>query len=94
MLDGGVDCVVAVERAGRSPSGHYYTMRARLMDHLVQPLDELFLLARECGWRMCRCVCLRACVRVRVRVSLFRTWTQTQDTPLLTLVSLRVGPSF
>ena len=36
------DALVAVERAARAADGHYYTMRARLMDKLCAPIDDLF----------------------------------------------------
>jgi hypothetical protein len=40
---------VAVERAGAAADGTYRTMRARVMDHLVAPLDALLTMGCACG---------------------------------------------
>lgn len=48
-LAGRFDHVVAIERAGPSRTGHYYTMRARDMTSIVAPLERLIPLAREQG---------------------------------------------
>ncbi len=58
--------VVAIERAGRAADGHYYTMRAFDMTHIVAPIDDLFLTARTCAsvsvsvsvGRVCVCMCV------------------------------------
>jgi hypothetical protein len=39
-LVAGVDCIVAIERAGPSSDGTYRTMRCRDMTHIVAPLDR------------------------------------------------------
>eukprot|EP00050_Salpingoeca_kvevrii_P002263 m.189966 g.189966 ORF g.189966 m.189966 type:complete len:570 (-) comp10574_c0_seq4:96-1805(-) len=44
-----LDHLVALERAGRAQDGEYYTMSARNMSALVEPLDELFLAAASAG---------------------------------------------
>lgn len=43
------DHAVAIERAGRSADGSFYTMRAFKMDHLVAPIDELLTAECACG---------------------------------------------
>lgn len=41
LMSSGVDCVIAIERAGPSADGSYLTMRKRDMTHLVAPLDAI-----------------------------------------------------
>lgn len=41
--------LVAVERPGRAEDGSYYNMFGRPIDHLVEPVDELFLQAPRLG---------------------------------------------
>lgn len=36
-----IDLVITIERAGPAEDGHYYTMRARTMDHLLAPLERI-----------------------------------------------------
>eukprot|EP01048_Picozoa_sp_COSAG05_P003440 COSAG05_NODE_157_length_15666_cov_29.830410_16_plen_395_part_00 len=46
---GGLDCLVAIERAGPAADGRYYTMGAKDMTHLLAPLDQLFVFAAAYG---------------------------------------------
>ncbi|KAM9355031.1 D-glutamate cyclase, mitochondrial [Pholidichthys leucotaenia] len=41
------DHLVAIERTGRAADGNYYNMRGVNIKHLVDPIDELFITARD-----------------------------------------------
>nr|XP_061798607.1 D-glutamate cyclase, mitochondrial [Nerophis lumbriciformis] len=41
------DHLVAIERCGRAEDGNYYNMRAINLKHLVDPIDDLFIAAKE-----------------------------------------------
>ncbi|XP_073321945.1 D-glutamate cyclase, mitochondrial isoform X2 [Pagrus major] len=41
------DHLVAIERSGRAGDGNYYNMRGINIKHLVDPIDDLFIAARE-----------------------------------------------
>lgn len=46
------DVLVAIERAGRSPSGSYMTMRGKAMPNVV-PVDDVFELAGTAALQQC-----------------------------------------
>lgn len=41
------DHLIAIERSGRASDGNYYNMRAINIKHLVDPIDNLFIAARD-----------------------------------------------
>lgn len=41
------DHLVAIERTGRAADGNYYNMRAVNIKHLVDPIDDLFIAAKD-----------------------------------------------
>ncbi|CAK6976476.1 D-glutamate cyclase%2C mitochondrial [Scomber scombrus] len=41
------DHLVAIERSGRAEDGNYYNMRAVNIKHLVDPIDDLFIIAKD-----------------------------------------------
>lgn len=41
------DHLVAIERSGRAEDGNYYNMRAVNIKHLVDPIDDLFIAAKN-----------------------------------------------
>ncbi|XP_068195334.1 D-glutamate cyclase, mitochondrial [Antennarius striatus] len=41
------DHLVAIERSGRAANGNYYNMRGINVKHLVDPIDDLFLAAKD-----------------------------------------------
>lgn len=47
MLPGRFDHLVAIERAGRAADGNYYNARKMNIKHLVDPIDDLFLVAQK-----------------------------------------------
>lgn len=38
---------MAIERSGRAGDGNYYTMRGINLKHLVDPIDDLFIAAKD-----------------------------------------------
>lgn len=55
------DHLVAIERSGRAEDGNHYNMRGVNVKHLVDPLDDLFIAAKDIpgiittGWRSFCC---------------------------------------
>uniref|UniRef100_H3DQP3 D-glutamate cyclase-like C-terminal domain-containing protein n=2 Tax=Tetraodon nigroviridis TaxID=99883 RepID=H3DQP3_TETNG len=41
------DHLVAIERSGRAEDGNYYNMRGVNLKHLVDPIDDLFIAAKD-----------------------------------------------
>lgn len=41
------DYLVAIERSGRAEDGNYYNMRGINIKHLVDPIDNLFIAAKD-----------------------------------------------
>lgn len=41
------DHLVAIERSGRAGDGNYYSMRGINIKHLVDPIDDLFIAAKN-----------------------------------------------
>ena len=41
------DHLVAIERSGRAGDGNYYNMRGINIKHLVDPIDNLFIAAKD-----------------------------------------------
>lgn len=41
------DHLVAIERTGRAKDGNYYNMRGVNIKHLVDPIDNLFIAAKD-----------------------------------------------
>ncbi|XP_053191564.1 D-glutamate cyclase, mitochondrial [Scomber japonicus] len=41
------DHLVAIERSGRAEDGNYYNMRGVNIKHLVDPIDDLFIIAKD-----------------------------------------------
>lgn len=38
---------MAIERSGRAEDGNYYNMRGANIKHLVDPIDDLFIIAKD-----------------------------------------------
>lgn len=38
---------MAIERSGRAEDGNYYNMRGINLKHLVDPIDDLFIAAKD-----------------------------------------------
>ena len=47
MLPCRFDHLVAIERTGRAADGNYYNARKMNIKHLVDPIDDLFLVAQK-----------------------------------------------
>lgn len=41
------DHLLAIERSGRAEDGNYYNMRGVNLKHLVDPIDDLFIAAKD-----------------------------------------------
>lgn len=47
MFNTRYDHLVAIERSGRAGDGNYYNMRGVNIKHLVDPIDDLFVAAKD-----------------------------------------------
>lgn len=47
MFKSRYDHLVAIERSGRAGDGNYYNMRGVNIKHLVDPIDNLFIAAKN-----------------------------------------------